>query len=126
MRVLQIIEPAHRATIEEQDDTVLWFTRAIRGAGAAADVLLAGTAVCYAVRGQSCPALRVGDWEQKHPPAIEHELGRLIESGARVSALVEDLDERGIDRRALIKGLVITTRKDLPGLLGRYDRVWKW
>lgn len=126
MRVLQIIEPAHRATTEEQDDTVLWFTRAIRGAGAAADVLLAGTAVCYAARGQSCPALRIGAWEQQHPPAIEHELGQLIEGGARVSALAEDLDERGVDRRGLIKGIGVTTRGELPALLGGYDRVWKW
>lgn len=126
MRVLQIIEPAYRATSEEQDDTVLWFTRAIRSAGAAADVLLVGTAVCYAAPGQACPPLRIGAWEQRHPPAIEHELGQLIESGARVTALAEDLAERGIAHRALVPGIGVTTRAELPGLLGGYDRVWKW
>ena len=78
MRVLQIIEPAYRATLEEQDDTVLWFTRAIRAAGAPADVLLCGTAVNYSVRGQDAEGFRVGGWAQLHPPIIEHELTKLM------------------------------------------------
>lgn len=126
MRVLQIIEPAHRATLEEQDDTVLWFTRAIRAAGAAADVLLVGTASSYAARGQACPELQVGAWKQRHPPAIEHEILQLIASGARVLALQEDLSERGIGPEAMIPGIRVTARADIAALFGGYDRVWKW
>lgn len=126
MRVLQIIEPAHRATLEEQDDTVLWFTRALRGAGAAADVLLVGSACGYAARGAQCPALAIGDWQQQHPPAIEHEIGKLLESGARVYALREDLAERGLGAQAISPGIAVRSRAELPGLLDEYDRVWKW
>jgi hypothetical protein len=126
MRVLQIIEPAYRATLEEQDDTVLWFTRAIRAAGAPADVLLCGTAVNYCVRGQDAEGLRVGRWSQRHPPAIEHELGRLMESGARVAALAEDLAERGIPSEALLAGVEILSRRSLGGLCAQYGRIWKW
>ncbi|HEY7640472.1 MAG TPA: DsrE family protein [Steroidobacteraceae bacterium] len=126
MRVLQIIEPAYRATLEEQDDTVLWFTRALRGAGAAADVLLCGTAVNYSVRGQDAEGFRVGSWSQRHPPAIEHELTKLMEGGARVVALAEDLAERGIASESMLSGIEVLGRKSLGGLCAQYDRVWKW
>jgi len=126
MRVLQVVESAYRATLEEQDDTVLWFTRAIRGAGAAADVLLSGTAVNYAVRGQSAAGLRLGAWQQLHPPAIETEITKLLESGARVVALTEDLAERGVAAEAMLPGIESLSRKSLGGLFAQYDRVWKW
>jgi hypothetical protein len=126
MRVLQIIEPAYRATLEEQDDTVLWFTRSIRAAGAHADVLLCGTAVNYSVVGQDAEGFRVGTWAQKHPPAIEHEITRLLESGARVAALAEDLAERGIHADSILPGIEVLSRKSLGGLCAQYERIWKW
>jgi hypothetical protein len=121
-----MIEPAYRATLEEQDDTVLWFTRAIRAAGAPADVLLCGTAVNYTVRGQDAEGFRVGGWTQRHPPAIEHELTKLIESGARVAVLAEDLAERGIPGEAMLPGIEVLSRRSLGGLCAQYARVWKW
>jgi hypothetical protein len=126
MRVLQIIEPAYRATLEEQDDTVLWFTRAIRAAGAPADVLLCGTAVNYTVRGQDAEGFQVGGWTQQHPPAIEHELTKLIEGGARVAVLAEDLAERGIATEAMLPGVEVLSRRSLGGLCAQYQRIWKW
>ncbi|HEX5161028.1 MAG TPA: DsrE family protein [Steroidobacteraceae bacterium] len=126
MRVLQIIEPAYRATLEEQDDTVLWFTRAIRAAGAPADVLLCGTAVNYTVRGQDAEGFQVGGWTQQHPPAIEHDLTKLIESGARVAVLAEDLAERGIAAEAMLPGVEVLSRRSLGGLCAQYQRIWKW
>ena len=126
MRVLQIVEPAYRATLEEQDDTVLWFTRAIRAAGAPADILLCGTAVNYAVRQQDAAGFKVGAWTQRNPPAVAQELGKLVESGARVAAVAEDLAERGIGEAALAPGIEILSRRALGGLFGQYDRVWKW
>ena len=126
MKVLQIIEPAYRATLEEQDDTVLWFTRAIRGAGAEVDVLLVGSAVSYAAPDQDASGFEVGGWKQRHPPAIGHEIGKLIESGARVTALREDLADYGIDAEKLSPGIGTTSRRELGALLRQYDRVWKW
>jgi hypothetical protein len=126
MRVLQIIEPAHRATLEEQDDTVLWFTRALRAAGAAADVLFVGTAVSYTVRGQSARGLAIGEWSQSQPPSIEHEISALLSSGAQVAAIAEDLDERGIAAETMIPGIARLHRGGLSRLLAQYERIWKW
>src|SRR5262245_32395804 len=105
MKTLQILESAYRATLEEQDDTVLWFTRAIRAAGAPVDVLLMGAAANYAVRGQDASGFAIGAWSQRHPPKIETEIEKLFRSGARIRVLDEDLAERGISREALIAGI---------------------
>jgi len=126
MRALHVVESAYRATLEEQDDTIVWLTQAMRGAGAAVDVLLRGNAVNYAVRGQDAHGLEFGDWKQTEPPRLEHDLARLIAKGASVYALGEDLEQRGLDSAALLEGVRPLPLPMLPGLLAGYERVWHW
>ena len=126
MKALNIIESAYRGTLEEQDDTIVWLTHAIKGAGGDLDVLLRGNAVNYAVQGQEPPRLAFGAHQQKNAPRIADDVAGLIGKGIEVHIVQEDLAERGLADGDLIDGLKRVSRAELPGLLEGYDQVWHW
>jgi hypothetical protein len=125
-KILSVIECAYRATIEEQDDTVVWITTALAGAGADLAVLLRGNAVNYAVHGQDASGLSFGGRAQSQPPRLEQDLARLMGKGVPVFLVEEDAAERGIERTDLIAGVVGVARGRLPVLFEQYDQVWHW
>jgi sulfur transfer complex TusBCD TusB component (DsrH family) len=126
MKTLQIVGTAYRATLEEQDDTILWLTQVLRGAGAELALLLRGNAVNYAVATQQPVDLAIGDWRQAHPPAFPRALAVLREKGVEIFAVAEDLDERGIVRSEITGDVTPIARAKLAGLIGGFDRVWHW
>jgi sulfur transfer complex TusBCD TusB component (DsrH family) len=126
MRVLNIVECAYRATLEEQDDTIVWLTHAMKGAGADLGVLLRSNAVNYAVRGQDASGLRFGSAAQTQPPKLADDLGSLLKKSVSVYVVEEDLTDRGIQAASLIDGLERIKRRDLPALFERFDQVWHW
>lgn len=126
MKTLQVIETAYRATLEEQDDTIVWLTHAMITAGGQLDVLLTGNAVCYAVRDQQPSPLAFGEWVQTHAPDLNADLVALADKGARLYAVEEDLEARGILAARLIQPLAVIARSELPRLFEEYPRVWHW
>jgi sulfur relay (sulfurtransferase) DsrF/TusC family protein len=125
-KILQVVESAFRATIEEQDDTVIWLTHAMRGAGGEFGVLLRGNAVNTAVRGQDASGLAFGDRAQRHRTDLADDIVQLIGKGVRVSVVREDLVERGLRPEDLITGLELVSRESLPDLFEAFDLVWHW
>src|SRR5262249_6445518 len=117
MSILQIIEEPYRATLEEQDDPVLWLTASLRGLGADVDVLLRGAAVAYAVRGQDAGGLVFGDRKQTQPPRIEDDLARLAAKKTTIRVVEEDLAARGIRPDELTGDVRVVSRAALPELL---------
>jgi sulfur relay (sulfurtransferase) DsrF/TusC family protein len=126
LKVLNIVESAYRATIEEQDDTILWTSTALKGAGANVDVLLRGNAVNYGVKGQDASGLQLGAKKQTHPPQIEDDLQRLMDTGAKVYVVTDDAAERGLERTDLIGGLEPLSRSRIAKLCADYDQIWHW
>ena len=126
MKVLNIVDTAYRATLEEQDDTIVWISHALKGAGAGVDVLLSGGAVNYAVQAQDASGLSFGGLEQTQPPRLADDVSALLGKGVTVYVLQDDLDERGIPADSLIGGLETVRRDGLAGLYGGYDQVWRW
>jgi sulfur transfer complex TusBCD TusB component (DsrH family) len=126
MKALSIIESAYRATIEEQDDTIVWINHAMRAAGAELTVLLRGNAVSYAVAAQAVEGLAFGDWRQTQPPRLADDVAALIAKDVAVHVVAEDLTARGIGRDELIDGVRLVTLRDLTPLLMAHDQVWHW
>jgi sulfur relay (sulfurtransferase) DsrF/TusC family protein len=126
MKALNIIENAYRATIEEQDDTIVWLNHAMKAAGADLGVLLRGNAVNYAVRGQDASGLAFGGWRQTQPPRLADDIAALTAKGVAVYVLAEDLVPRGLAAGDLIPGLEQITRDKLPALFAAHDQVWHW
>src|SRR5215470_15716164 len=122
MKVLNIVEAAYRATLEEQDDTIVWLTHALKGANATLDVLLRGNAVNYAVRAQDASGLKFGDQAQTQPPQIANDLVKLKGKGATIFVVEDALLERGIDKAELIDGLESIPRQSVAKLYADYDQ----
>ncbi|MBM3517382.1 MAG: hypothetical protein FJX56_05760 [Alphaproteobacteria bacterium] len=126
MKVLQVIQSAYRATLEEQDDTIVWITHAMKGAGADLEVLLRGSAVNYAVLGQDASGLSFGSWRQSEPPKIAEDVAALIKKGVGVFVVEEDVAERGLGNARLVDGIQRLPRAGIPALMDRSDQVWMW
>ncbi len=124
--VLHVVESAYRGTLEEQDDTVLWLTQAMKGAGAQPQVLLRGNAVNYPVRGQDASGLAFGEKKQTRPPAIEEDLARMMSKAIVVHFVAEDAEELGLEPGTLLPGPTPVRRPQLPELFAAYEQVWHW
>ena len=125
-KVLQVLESAYRCTIEEQDDPTLWIAAVLKGAGADTALLLRGSAVNYAVKGQDCAGLAFGDRKQTQPPKLDEDVARLIGKGVEVYVVEDDVAERGLERTELVAGVKPVSRGGLPKLLAGYDQIWHW
>jgi sulfur relay (sulfurtransferase) complex TusBCD TusD component (DsrE family) len=125
-RYLSVVEEPYRATIEEQDDTAVWFTHALRNAGAEVTLLLRGDAVAYAAPGQDARGLRFGAREEKMAPEIDHDLAALMARGVTVYAVTEDATDRGLSEGGLAAGIEHVSRAHLARLFADHDRVLHW
>src|SRR6266700_1820109 len=101
MKILNIVESAYRATLEEQDDTILWLRR---------------NAVNYLAR-QACPPLAIGNVGINHPAQPTEDISKLLEKGVRVYAVQDDLAERGIDAASCVPGVQMVSQRDVAGLM---------
>ena len=125
-KILHIVQSAYRATVEEQDDTVIWFTHAMKGGGADLTVVLRGNAVNYAVKGQDASGLRFGDRPQTQPPRVDEDVAKLVGKGVDVYLIKDDAAERGLEGAELVAGIKPLARGELAKLLDQFDYVFHW
>jgi len=125
-RYLSIVEDAYRGTVEEQDDTAVWFTHALRNAGAEAGILLRGSAVYYAVKGQDTRGLRFGTRALTGAPRLDQDLVACIRKSVLVYLVAEDAADRGIPEGELLPGVIRVPRRQIGKLVDQFDRAIHW
>jgi len=125
-KILNIVETAYRATIEEQDDTVLWLTHMLKNAGADISVLLRANAVNYAVKGQDASGLAFGEIKMTRPPEIDKDVEKMIQKGVPVYLVEQDVNERGLSDADFVSGIKKVKREAMPELIDQHDQVWHW
>lgn len=124
-RYLSIIDSAYRATIEEQDDTAVWFTHAMKNGGADVSILLRGDAVNYAVTNQDAKGLRFGNRTVKGPDMVR-DIKAVIDKKVPLYVVSDDLAERGIPPSQLIPGVEQIQRSGIAKLIDAHDRILSW
>lgn len=124
-RYLSIIDTAYRATIEEQDDTAVWFTHIMKNGGADVSILLRGDAVNYAVMNQDASGLRFGGRNVKGPD-MARDIKAVIDKKVPLFVVADDVAERGIPPSELIPGVEQIQRSGIVRLLESHDRIISW
>lgn len=126
-KILSIVETAYRATLEEQDDTVLWLTHILAGAGLDQTLLLRGNAVSYLAKAQDAAGLAIAGRSFGHPARLADDVRALVEKkNVPVYFVEEDVTERGLGRPELIAGPTPVSRSNLARFVAGYDQVWHW
>lgn len=125
--LLCICDQGYRASVEEQDDTVIWLAHMLqKNDGTEAALLLRGTAVNYANKAQKSVGVTFGDWKQAFPADFPRDLARFREDGGRVFVVEEDWKARGLGSGDLTDGVKMVPQKGIAGLVAEYDHVSFW
>lgn len=125
-KILHVVERAYQGTLEEQDDQILWLAGAMHGAGADQAILLRGSAVGYAVRGQDVGELVVGGVKAGNPPKLDQDIAKLISKGVQVFAVQEDAVARGITPDETVPNVEWIARSEVASLFENSERVLAW
>ena len=125
--LLCICDQGYRASVEEQDDTVIWMAHMLqREDNTTVSLVLRGSTVNYASHSQRSVGVTFGDWTQAHPADFPRDLARFREDGGRVFALASDLTRYGLTDTDLVEGVTLVEDAGVADLVAEHDFVSFW
>jgi hypothetical protein len=124
--LLCICDQGYRASIEEQDDTVVWMAHMLQRSETKTTLLLRGSAVNYANKAQKSVGVEFGPWKQKHPADFPRDLQRYRDDGGVVCVVEEDMVARGLGAGDLVDGVTVVAQAKIAGLVAEHDNVSFW
>ena len=90
------------------------------------NVLLRDSAVTYGVRGQSVQAKIAGQDIMLHEASPGRVMTYMLEHGAKVQAVSEDMKSRGIAREDLVAGIEVIAEDQAIQRITEHDSVIVW
>ena len=125
-KILSIVETAYRATLEEQDDTIVWLNTMFKKLNADISLLFRSNAVNYVIQGQNASGLSIGGMVQQNPPQIGRDITDLLAMGVPIYVVEADLRERGIKREEMMPGVQTMGVEEFYHRLADFDHIWHW
>ncbi|MCG7536681.1 hypothetical protein [Pseudoalteromonas sp. OOF1S-7] len=120
---LAIVEKGFRGALEEQYGNIVWLSECMKSMRANHNLLLTGSAVAMCFEQQAAMSLDIGEVEKVMLSHNPYSIKALIEKGARIWVLSEDLAKYSSDLK-LIDGVEVT--ETMAQLCLEHDKVWFW
>ncbi len=125
-KVLVILEKPIYLSFEPVDPHVFATALGVSDTPVEVNVLLRDSAVTYGVKYQRVSAKIMGQDVMLHDSSPDKVMTFMIEHGAQVKAVSEDMAARGILKEDLIPGIDVVSEGESIQLLEEHDNVLVW
>lgn len=125
-KVLVIFEKPIYLSFEPVDPHVFATALGVSDTPVEVNVLLRDSAVTYGIKNQQVNAKVAGQDIMLHETSPEKVVTFMIEHGAKVCAVAEDMKTRGINKEELVQGVEVISEDDSIRLLEEHDSVMVW
>ncbi len=125
-KVLVIFEKPIYLSFEPVDPHVFATALGVSDTPVEVNVLLRDSAVTYGVKHQKVSARIVGQEVMLHDSSPDKVMAFMIEHGAQVRAVSEDMAARGILKEDLISGIDVVSEDESIQFLEEHDNVLVW
>jgi|SRR5579863_9582856 len=125
-KVLTIIEKPIYLSFEPVDPHLFATALGVSDTPVEVNVLLRDSGVTYAVRNQVVAAKIVGQEIMLHDASPDKVVRYMIDHGARVCAVAEDMKARGISKEDLVERVEVISEDDTVRLIEEHEGIIVW
>lgn len=125
-KVLVVFEKPIYLSFEPVDPHVFATALGVSDTPVEVNVLLRDSAVTYGVKNQQVNVKIVGQDVMLHETSPDRVMTYMIEHGAKIRAVSEDMKARGIGKEDLIQGIDVISEDDSVRLFEEHDSVLVW